>query len=252
MMLLGSLNDLYDELVIEGRLPPVGYQRRRVRFLVELDTNGRCLSIVDTAPDEAVRTVPDVGRTSGVKAFLVCDNGQYVLGLPKHQNDKDEAKARRCHAAFLDRLNEAAIGLAVIDDLASKSLRAIADFVSDRDHVISEFHNRGIVFERDSAGELAEASARITFTVDGVDPVALPATREWWAKIASGDLNSGVQGVCQVSGIRSELARKMPGLSVKTGTPQALISANFVAAERYNAKKSSGAQVSVPVAIRSH
>jgi CRISPR-associated protein Csd1 len=249
-MVLSNLNDLYDQLVTEDRLPPVGYQRRPVRFLVDLDTNGQCLSIVDTAPDETVRTVPDVGRTSGVKAFLACDNGQYVLGLPKRSGH--EAKALRCHAAFLDRLNEAATELATVDSSASQSLRAVADFLSHRDHAIDQFRRRGIALEPDSKGELPEASARIAFTVDGVDPVELPTVREWWAKIVSGDLSAGVHGVCQVTGIRSELARIMPGVSVKPGTPQALISANFVAAERYNAKQSSGAQIAVPVAIRSH
>lgn len=249
-MLLGSLNDLYDQLVKEDRLPPVGYQHKRVRFLVDLDTDGLCLSIVDTAPDEMVRAVPEVGRTSGVKALLACDNAQYVLGLPKRHGD--EAKSLRCHAAFLARLKEAATGLATVDGSTSKSLMAIAEFVSDRDHAIDEFRSRGIAFERDSTGELPEASSRIAFTVEAVDPVALPAVREWWAKIASGNLSAGVEGMCQVSRIRSELARIMPGISVKPGTPQALVSANFVAAERYNAKQSGGAQIAVSVAIRSH
>lgn len=250
MMLLRSLNDLYDQLITEDRLPPVGYQRGRVRFLVDLDTDGQCLSIVDTSPDETVRTIPEVGRTSGVKAFLACDNGQYVLGLPKRDGDK--AKALNCHTAFLKRLNEAVTALAAMDSSASKALGVIADFVSNRDHAIGEFRSRRIAFERDSKGELPEASARIAFTVDGIDPVELPAVRKWWAQIANADLSGGVEGFCQVSGIRSELARKMPGVSVKPGTPQALISANFVAAERYNAKQSRGARISVPVATRSH
>jgi CRISPR-associated protein Csd1 len=55
-----------------------------------------------------------------------------------------------------------------------------------------------------------------------------------------------------VTGQTGALARIMPGLSVKKGTPQALISANFDAALRYNASQSRGAQISVPAAIRSH
>lgn len=250
MMLLASLNDLYDQLVAEDRLPPVGYQRRRVRFVVHLDADGECLSIVDTAPDETVRLVPEVGRTSGIRAFLACDNGQYVLGLPKR--DGDEAKALRCHGAFLDRLNEAMTALATADSPATEVLMAIVKFASDRDQAIGEFCSRGIALERDSKGDLPEANARITFFVDGIDPVELPAVRDWWGEIAVGNLSGSSEGLCQVSGIRSELARIMPGVSVKSGTPQALISANFVAAERYNAKQSGGAQIAVPVAIRSH
>jgi CRISPR-associated protein Csd1 len=251
MMLLGSLNDLYDKLVAEDRLPPVGYQHRQVRFLVELDADGRCVSIVDTAPNQTVRTVPDVRRSGkNAPAFIGCDNGHYVLGLPKR--DGNEAKALSCHTAFLNRLNNAVTALAATDGSVSKALGAIAVFVSDRDRAIGEFRSRGIAFERDAKGELPEASARIAFTVEGVDPMELPAVREWWAQIVNSDISGGVRGFCQVSGTRSELARIMPGLSVKAGTPQALISANFDAAERYNAKQSGGARISVPVAIRSH
>ncbi|MDD4866590.1 MAG: type I-C CRISPR-associated protein Cas8c/Csd1, partial [Mycobacterium sp.] len=251
-MLLGSLDDLYRQLLTEERLPPVGYQRRRVRFLVDLDTDGRCISIIDTSPDETVRTVPDVGRTSGVKAFLACDNGQYVLGLPKRNGDKAMRDAVKCNDAFLGRLDTAARALEAEDGVAAKSLRVIADFVSDRDEALRQFRNRNIPCDFNDIGELPEASARIALRVDGVDPVELPSIRSWWAEIANDDLSGEVEGLCQISGIRSRLARKLPGLSVKPGTPQALISANFDAAERYNAKQSGGAQIAVPVAIRSH
>jgi CRISPR-associated protein Csd1 len=252
MMLLGSLNDLYDRLVNEDRLPPSGYQRRRVRFLVDLDADGQCLAILDTAPDEAVRIVPEVGRTSGVRAFLACDNGQYVLGLPKNNAEKAKANALKCHEAFVDRLVEAAKALDEKDSRAADAINAIGRFVSGRDRAIGEFRSRGIVSDFDAKGEIREASARIAFRVDGVDPTELPCVQAWWAEAASDDLSGGVEGVCQVSGIRAQLARKMPGVSVKPGTPQALVSANFVAAERYNAKQSVGAQIAVPVAIRSH
>lgn len=251
-MLLRSLDDLYGKLLAEERLPPVGYQRRRVRFLVDLDTDGRCLSIIDTSPDETVRTVPDVGRTSGVKAFLACDNGQYVLGLPKRNGDKAIKDALKCHDAFLERLDTAATALATEDSVAAKSLHVIANFVSDRDEALRQFRSRNILCDFNDKGELPEASSRIGFRVGGVDPVELPSVQNWWAEIANDDLSGGAEGLCQISGIRSCLARKLPGLSVKPGTPQALISANFDAAERYNAKQSGGAQIAVPVAIRSH
>lgn len=250
MMLLGSLDDLYGRLVAEDRLPPIGYQRRRVRFLVDLNTDGQCLSIVDTAPDKTIRAVPEFGRTSGIRAFLACDNGQYVLGLPKRTGD--EAKALRCHAAFVDRLDEAMKTIAVEDISAAKSLHVIAKFACDRDQALEQFKTRGIPCDFNDTGELPEANARIAFRVGGVDPTELPAVRKWWAEIASDDISGEAEGVCQVSGSRSRLARKMPGVSVKLGTPQALVSANFAAAERYNAKQSGGAQIAVPVAIRSH
>lgn len=252
MMVLRDLNDLYGRLVAEDRLSPIGYQSKRVRFLVALDSDGRCLSIVDTAPDETVRTVPVVVRTSNPRAVLACDNGQYVLGLAKRDDAKATALGTESHAAFVGRLDDAVKALESEDDAAAKALRAIATFVSDRQQAVEQFETRGIRFEFNDKGELAEASALIAFTVDGIDPIELSAVRDWWAGIASDNLSSGDDGMCQVSEIPARLARIMPGLSVKPGRPQALISANFDAALRYNAKQSGGAQVSVPVAIRTH
>jgi CRISPR-associated protein Csd1 len=250
MMLLRSLDDLYGRLVAEDRLPPIGYQRKRVRFLVDLNTDGKCLFVLDTAPDETIRAVPEFGRTSGIGAFLACDNGQYVLGLPKRIGD--EAKALRCHAAFLRRLDEAMKAIEAQDISAVKSLSAIAKFACDRDQALEQFKIRGFPCDFSDKGELPEANARIAFTVDGVDPTELPAVRRWWAEITNDDLSAGAEGLCQVTNTFSTLVRKTPDVFVKRGTAQKLVSANFRSALRYNAEQSSGAQISVPVAIRSH
>lgn len=253
MMLLSSLNALYDKLVGEDRLPPIGYQRKPVRFFVELDGDGQCISIVNAGPEATERVVPDV-RRSGRRPppFIGCDNGQYVLGLPQRDTKKAKEIALERHAAFLGRLNEAAAAIEARDGSSAQALRAIAEFVSQPENVIGGFRSRGIAFECDSKGNLQEASARIAFTVGGVDPTESPAVRDWWAEVTTEGISGAGEGICQVSGIRSRLARITPGVSVRRGNPQALISANFVAAERYNAKQSSGAQIAVPIAIRSH
>ncbi|VBA57108.1 hypothetical protein LAUMK41_02302 [Mycobacterium attenuatum] len=251
-MLLQSLDDLYGRLVAEDRLPPIGYQRKRVRFIVDLDIAGRCLGITDTAPDETVRVVPELGRTSGIRALLACDNGQYVLGLPKNNSERARSNAQKARVAFIDRLDEAAKALGTQDSAVASVLDVIALFASDRDRAIGEFRSRGITFDADSKGDIKEASALISFRVNGVDPNELVTVRDWWAEITSGDLSGGAQGVCQVSNTYSALARKTPDVFVKRGTAQKLISANFRSALRYNAEQSSGSQISVPVAIRSH
>lgn len=251
-MLLRSLDELYGRLVAEDRLPPIGYRRKRVRFIVDLDGGGRCLGITDTAPDETVRVVPELGRTSGIRALLACDNVQYVLGLPKNNSERAKSNAEKARVAFIDRLDEAAKALGTHDRPVASVLDVIARFVSDRDRAIGEFLSRGITFEADSRGDIKEASALISFRVNGVDPNELATVRDWWAEITNVDLSGGAEGVCQVSNTYSALARKTPDVFVKRGMGQKLISANFRSALRYNAEQSSGSQISVPVAIRSH
>lgn len=252
-MLLKDLTALHDRLVAEDRLTPTGYALKPVRFLVGLDATGKCTSIEDTEPEVTVRAVPDIGRSVQLLPFLVCDNGQYVLGLAKTTAGKDADRARAAHRAYLDRLQETANALQSSDPAAAEALQAIAVFTADTDTARTEFASRcGVTFAPNDKGLIREASDRIGFRVDGIDPVELPSVRDRWAGIANAELSAGVQVVCQVSGTTGDLARKMPGLSVKKGTPQALISANFKAAERYNATQSTGAQIGVAAAVGSH
>ena len=252
-MLLRDLDALYDTLVDQDHLPPAGYEKKPVRFLVELDPTGRCLSILDTAPEKTQRYVPDTRRSGpAAAAFLVCDNAQYVLGVGQLDTVAAHAKAQRAHGRYLELLHTAAADIGT-DGRAGAALRAVATFVADPAGARREFsEHTSIPFAPNPKGLIAEASERIGFLVDGVDVLDLPAVRHWWAQRSNHVLTSESVGVCQVTGQFGPLARILPGLSVKKGTPQALISANFDAALRYNAVQSRGAQISVAAAIRSH
>lgn len=256
-MLLNDLTTLHSKLIAENRLTPVGYQRKPVRFIVGLDKDGNCTSVDDAGPRGTLRAVPEIKRTSKPMPFISCDKGEYVLGVAKTQSAKDDAHARKVHNAYLERLRDAADALTGTDDATADKLRAVAAFTENRDSAIQEFLIRGITFEPNPQGVVREANDRITFRFsdgasgDGVDPIDQPAVRNWWAGIANADLSAGKDVTCQVEGTAGELARKMPGITVMKGTPQ-LISANFSPAERYNATQSTGAQVSVAAAVRSH
>lgn len=254
-MLLRELDSLYDRLLGEDRLPPVGYVKKPVRFLVELTAAGQCTAIISTGvgKEATQRRVPDVSRT-GIKApaFLVCDNAQYVLGLAQTGGDAAQQKADRARERYLEVLTAAIGDLDGIDPPAVRELRAVQTFVADASAARQEFTQWGFALEPNPKGVIAEASERIGFLVDGADPVALDSVRQWWAERNNQHLVSEVDGICQVSGNTTALARIMPGVSVKKGISQALISANFPSALRYNATQSRGAQISVPAAIRSH
>lgn len=253
-MLLRELDALYDTLVAQDHLPPSGYEKKPVRFLVELDGAGRCLSILDTAPEKTQRYMPFTRRSgTNAPAFLVCDNAQYVLGVGKSDIPAASATAGRAHASYLTLLHTAADDLAAADGPAAAALRAVAAFAADPQRARREFNDRtAVAFLPNPKGVVAEANEWIGFLVEGVDPVAMTSVRQWWAQRTSGTIDGGHAGVCQVTGQSGTLARIMPGVSVKKGTPQALISANFDSALRYNASQSRGAQVSVGAALRSH
>jgi CRISPR-associated protein Csd1 len=250
-MLLSDLNTLFDELIDQGRLPPQGFTPKPVRFTVELDGTGRVVGATDAGTDRFEQLVPTIGR-SGLNppATPVTDNGKFVLGLPKTMSEKDQAGADRSHGQYLERLAEARDALADVPELV-RLLDAVTVFARDPGARSRIEQQLGVVFEPNPKGEYVEASALFRFRVHGSDPTEHSRLRAWWATQVEGKLGSGDHGVCQVTGVEMELARIMPRLSIKQGK-EALVSANFAAAERYDASQSGGARIGVDTAIRTH
>ncbi len=101
-------------------LPPTLYISAPVRYIIELDPQGRLLTPepIDTS-DPANRStrrgmprpVPQIQRAAGIKPLLLVDKSDYVLGYVPDIEDQSESdrekKERRvlaCHAAYLDLL----------------------------------------------------------------------------------------------------------------------------------------------------
>jgi CRISPR-associated protein Csd1 len=251
-MLLSDLDTLFDVLVGEDRLPPPGFKRRPVRFVVELDDDGALTGVTDTTGDRFEALVPDIGRSgSSPEALPVIDNGKFVLAIPKTTSTNDEAAAVRAQAAYLDRLRQLRTAVDDLPELA-RAVDAIVRFATDPAEARKAIEARlGAAFQPNAKNEYVEANDRFRFRVSGSDPTEHQAVREWWAEQIEGTLGSGRTGICQVTGDTTEIARITPRISLRQGK-EALISANFAAAERYDASQSSGAQMGVRAAIRSH
>ncbi len=190
MMLLKSLDRLYDDLVAADRLLPSGFAKKPVRYFIDLGGLGELLGATDVGDRGEPYIVPELGRPGvSPKAFVGSDKVQYVLGLPG--KSEDEAKAVACQLCFLDRLQEAAQAIAQLDGPASRGLSVIRTFLLDRSEAIAALTERGLTFEFDAKGEMKAASARVAFRVDGVDPTSSPALRSWWSEIVDADLGSG-------------------------------------------------------------
>jgi len=100
-MILQALVKYHDRLVAEGRMPPSGYVRQDIPFLVILNREGRFRGLDDTRAGEgrAQRArqflVPKpVSRPGPVIPFLLWDNPAYVFGRSKPDNTKDPKKQR--------------------------------------------------------------------------------------------------------------------------------------------------------------
>ena len=69
-------------------LPPVMYGEQKIRWLIDLDSEGQLLGKFVSQGGDTKDTkrgkptiVPHIGRTVGVKPKLLADSAEYVLGI---------------------------------------------------------------------------------------------------------------------------------------------------------------------------
>ena len=119
-MILQSLRDL---AVREHLVDDPAFESRPVRWVVELDGNGRFMGALDTnAPERleegskkkprlqaTLMKVPRrVIRSMNIKADFLVDNAKYVFGWAAEADVKQDKRNTRCHAAFRKLLQDAA------------------------------------------------------------------------------------------------------------------------------------------------
>ncbi len=114
-MIIKALADYYQRLLNDpnSNIAPPGFERKAIPFLLVLRKDGSLANIRDTRTGEGKKNaareylVPQgEKKTSGIKANLLWDSTQYVLGLPKSEKPKDTERAAEALQAFKDRLNE--------------------------------------------------------------------------------------------------------------------------------------------------
>jgi CRISPR-associated protein Csd1 len=222
-MLLERLRD-YGTRTAQTEPVPSMYTLTPVRYQVELDKDGHLLGIVDLSDPGRPggkqglrRLTPTLTKTSGVRAKLLADTAEYALGIAR-----DPAKQLRVndsHKSFKDLVARCG------DQTGDPTVRAVQTFLELLDPAALELPDN------------FDAGGVVSFRVDGVDPVDLPAVREFWAANALGGMSSeSAQGdppslmQCLVCGRDRPALERLP-LKIK-GIPNgqtsglAIISAN--------------------------
>ena len=223
-MLLQELVSFSDQL----DLPPTLYVEAPVRYIINLDADGRFLGMVDTSDASSPRTrrgtprlVPQVQRASGIRPLLLADKADYVLGYVG-EGDKPERVAQ-CHTAF--RASVATCETATGDPL----VRAVRTFLEDIPADVA-------------ANADFNPSATMTFRVDGMFPIDLPSVQAFWAAENDRALKDAPIMQCVVcSQERPVLARlqaKIKGIRSGQTTGTSIISANANAFESYGLEES--------------
>lgn len=217
-------------------LPPSGYQKQPIRYIVRIAPDGQCIGVRDTAGADnrnrgQHRLAPHVKRASGIKPKLLADNAEYALGIPrddpKRPPNLDRIAAQ--HRAFVSLIKECA------GSTGEPAVRAVVAFLEDASAI--EVH----------VPEDFDPGATLTFRVvtddrpEGVLPIDLPSVRAFWARYLAPDADSDDAMHCIACGTLGPVLERHP-LKI-TGIPggqiqKDLISANNDAFLSYGLKAS--------------
>jgi len=224
-MLLHRLRDYSERL----DLTPQMYDWMPVKWLIDLDNNGRFLGFVSTADGTEGKNkrgkrmlAPHIPpKAAGVRARLLAENAEYVLGVPR--DPKKKAKVSQRHKVFIEQIRLCA------DNTKEPALKAVLRFLERLD-----------LAKLRIPGDLTGAD-NLTFRVAGILPVDLPSVRKYWADNARVDVPEEkmeclVCGEVRVPERRLAFTiKRIPGGQT---SGMALISANVPAFESYGLEES--------------
>jgi CRISPR-associated protein Csd1 len=233
-------------------LPPVMYSEKKIRWLIDLDVEGRLLGKFipwggDTKETKRGQptTVPHRGR-SGKKPppILLADTAEYVLAVGRTTSSLDDVQER--HRQFKELIQKCN------DSIQELKLLAILKFLDSWSP--SELNN---CLPDGFKPEKFDPSENITFRVDGVvvaDAKAQQRSIEnFWATCASGNSEEGGKEpdpimTCLITGKDLPVAQRMPllikGLIGGQASGTALVSANSDPFTSYGLKNSLSSPIS--------
>lgn len=247
-MILQALCDYYRRQ--QDELPPPGFERKAIPFVIVLDRDGHFVDIEDTRAGDNKRdkgrlfVVPQaVKRSSGVVANLLWDGLGYALGvvgaaraakLDAAGLEKEQKRTREMHAAFIQRIH--AVFPAPVTDPGVKATLAFLEQ--------GDFER---VFAHPLWPEVSKTTESLSFRLDG--DLELICQRETVRQIvlaAGQDAAATVRKRCLVSGNLDAIARLHPAVKGVFGAQSSganLFSFNFAAACSYRKEQGQNAPV---------
>lgn len=218
-MFLEKLSEYADQM----SLPPPMYQLTPIRYVIHLDAHGNYEDIVELTDGKNKASIsfeaPHCKRSSGIKAKLLVDNGEYTLGIGREKSDSRRVQEQ--HAAYVRQVKDCAVAT------REPTVVAVAHFLSLPN--ITE-----LILQRK---EDFDPSSNITFKVKDIYPFEQDKVRDYWAKkaAAAGDTEEAMQ--CLVCGNWRPPVERLPivikGIPGGQSTGLTLISANAAAFESY-------------------
>lgn len=162
-MILQALYNYYDRM--KDDLPPEGFQKQEIPFIIVLNRQGGFAGLVDTRESEGKKKrarpflVPKaVKKSVNIAANLLWGTPAYVLGRPKPDKKKDAEKlldrAKEQQSSFLDKIKEV-----FFDNLSDEGIKAVISFLEKKGYEK--------LFNHPLWNEIEESGANITLQLEG-------------------------------------------------------------------------------------
>ncbi|GMU44751.1 MAG: type I-C CRISPR-associated protein Cas8c/Csd1 [Xanthomonadales bacterium] len=207
-MILQALVEYYDRRCADPdparHLPVPGFEYKAIPFIIELDLEGGVLQLRDTRSIDQGRTVArsflvpqGEKKTSGVKANLLWDSAEYVIGLDRGRNSPATASPACAFALRVEELSR----LAPDDDGIQAVLKALAR----ADWTVVQSHP--------SWPDIVETNPVMTFALADSGSGELVCQRK--SVIAAIKLigrPQAARGRCLVEGLETEIERLHPAI----------------------------------------
>lgn len=207
-MILQALVDYYDRRCASRdparRLPSIGLEDKPIPFVIELDAEGRVQQLRDTRQADGKRLRAQVflvpqgeKKTSGVKANLLWDSAEYVIGLDRQRKTGGENTAAQ---AFRQRI--ASLPQVALEDIG---VRAVLAALDRSDWSVLRAHA--------AWPEIEESNPVLTFAlVDDAGDLVCQRPAVLRAAQAKAAEDGSPEGWCLVEGARRPVARLHPSI----------------------------------------
>lgn len=236
-MILKALVDYYDRRCASEdeseRLPSLGLEDKAIPFVIEIDQHGNVVQLIDTRETDGKRLVPKTflvpkgeKKTSGVKANLLWDSAEYVIGLERERKSDGRETPSAAFRARIEALPQAT--------------RADAGVVS-----ALEALDRGDwskLHSHPAWPAIVESNPVMTFALSG-DGGRLICQRPVVVAASLGAASEAPLGRCLVEGSESPIARlhaSIKGVRDAQPTGANIVSFNASAFESYGKRERQG------------
>ena len=241
-MILQALVSYYEDLLKTGKTAKPGWEKAKISFGLNLDDEGKVIDLIrlkvtrntrkkEVEVPRSVEVPKLVKRASGIKANFLCDNSTYIMGID------EKGKPERSRQCFEECKN---LHHRILDSVQTPISRAVLRYFELWKQDISDEYP----FLAEHKDELM-AGGNILFYVNGISVLEDDCIRNAWQKYYERS-ESGVEGVCSVTGRETGLANLHPTIKGVAGAQAmgtSLVSFNAPAFCSYG--KEQGANASI-------